>query len=309
MVDKKKLRLPFYDSLFFALAISKSLFLPLLIMIKSLFNRIFVQTWRNTELESTEFRLSPKGQKLDLRVIVITVMVCVGLVLIEYVGKDPGYVYIKDFLAWLGLKKWSLSFAGLLENNPNRQLNALAYWVAIIAICYLIIPMLVIKLVLKENIRDYGIRSGLLLKDYKLYLGMLAIMIPLVYYFSRTDDFQLRYPFYHLSTNESLWPNFVIWQILYLFQFFCLEFFFRGFIVHGLKLRFGYYSVFIMTIPYCLIHFGKPMPETFAAIIAGIILGTLSLKSRTIWMGVFIHYSVAITMDLSALWQKGYWGH
>jgi membrane protease YdiL (CAAX protease family) len=96
--------------------------------------------------------------------------------------------------------------------------------------------------------------------------------------------------------------------MLYLFQFFCLEFFFRGFVVHGLKKRFGYYAVFMMTIPYCMIHFGKPMPETIAAIIAGVILGTLSLKSRTIWMGVIIHYSVAIAMDFSALWQKGYWG-
>jgi len=61
-----------------------------------------------------------------------------------------------------------------------------------------------------------------------------------------------------------------------------------------------------MSIPYCMIHFGKPFPETMAAIIAGIVLGTLSLKSRTIWMGVMIHYSVALTMDISALWQKGY---
>jgi len=56
-----------------------------------------------------------------------------------------------------------------------------------------------------------------------------------------------------------------------------------------------------------MIHFGKPFPETMAAIIAGIVLGTLSLKSRTIWMGVLIHYSVALTMDLSAVWQKGLW--
>jgi membrane protease YdiL (CAAX protease family) len=97
-----------------------------------------------------------------------------------------------------------------------------------------------------------------------------------------------------------------MWQILYFVQFICVEFFFRGFLLHGLKQKFGYYSVFIMTIPYCMIHFGKPMPETFSAIIAGIILGTLSLKSNSIWLGVAIHYSVAITMDLAAIWQLGY---
>ena len=60
-----------------------------------------------------------------------------------------------------------------------------------------------------------------------------------------------------------------------------------------------------MTIPYCMIHFGKPMPEAIAAILAGIILGTLSLKSKNIWLGVLIHCSVALTMDLCSLWQKG----
>lgn len=276
-------------------------------MLRSLYDKIFVKTWQLSEKEALSYRMSPEGAKADGRVMLIAVFACLGMIFVEYVGKDPGYVYIKDFLELIGLKKLSLAFAGLLENNPNRQLNSLAYWVATISVCYVLIPMLVIKFAFREKLSDYGLRGGSLKKDYKLYLGMLVIMIPLVWYFSRSDGFQLRYPFYRISKDESLWPNFVIWQMLYLFQFFCVEFFFRGFLVHGLKKRFGYYAVFIMTIPYTMIHFGKPMPETFAAIIAGIILGTLSLKSRTIWLGVFIHYSVAITMDLSALWQKGYW--
>ena len=60
-----------------------------------------------------------------------------------------------------------------------------------------------------------------------------------------------------------------------------------------------------MTIPYCMIHFTKLMPETISAIIAGIILGTLSLKRKNILLGFFIHCSVAITMDISDLWLKG----
>jgi hypothetical protein len=54
-----------------------------------------------------------------------------------------------------------------------------------------------------------------------------------------------------------------------------------------------------------MIHFGKPFGETIAAIIAGIVLCTLSLKSRSIVLGVLIHYTVAITMDLFALWREG----
>ena len=38
--------------------------------------------------------------------------------------------------------------------------------------------------------------------------------------------------------------------------------------------------------------------------IAGIVLGTLALRTRSIWLGVFIHVSVALSMDVAAIWQK-----
>lgn len=61
-----------------------------------------------------------------------------------------------------------------------------------------------------------------------------------------------------------------------------------------------------MMIPYCMIHWNKPLAETLAAIVAGLVLGTLSLRSRSIWWGVAIHYWVALCMDVAALWQKGF---
>ncbi len=51
-----------------------------------------------------------------------------------------------------------------------------------------------------------------------------------------------------------------------------------------------------------MIHFyGKPFPETIGAIFAGIILGTLAMRTRSIWGGVLIHVGVAMTMDALAL--------
>ena len=37
------------------------------------------------------------------------------------------------------------------------------------------------------------------------------------------------------------------------------------------------------------------------AVVAGLILGTLALRTKSIWAGVLIHISVALTMDLLAL--------
>jgi membrane protease YdiL (CAAX protease family) len=47
------------------------------------------------------------------------------------------------------------------------------------------------------------------------------------------------------------------------------------------------------------------MPEALAAIVGGIALGSLSLKTRSIWWGAAIHISIAITMDICALTHAG----
>ena len=69
----------------------------------------------------------------------------------------------------------------------------------------------------------------------------------------------------------------------------------------------GSHAIYAMVVPYCMIHFGKPFMETLAAIFAGLVLGTLSMKTRSIWSGFLIHVSVAISMDLAALMATGGW--
>lgn len=75
--------------------------------------------------------------------------------------------------------------------------------------------------------------------------------------------------------------------------------------VHGLKPRLGVSAVFVMVLPYCMIHFEKPLLESLAAIVAGVALGALSYRYRSIWLGIALHCSVALTMDVMALWRKG----
>jgi len=205
----------------------------------------------------------------------------------------------------LTMNKYLPEMQTLIHFSDNVQLSQLANWVFILCAFYFVVPVIVIKIFFRENLSDYGLKWKGAFKDYWLYVVMLCVMIPLVYFFSKTSSFQARYPFYELSQGEKLYPHFWVWEGLYFIQFFSLEFFFRGFMVHGMKHRFGFYSVLVMTIPYCMIHFGKPLPETIAAIIAGIILGTLSLRSRSILLGVCIHFSVGLMMDMAALWQKG----
>jgi len=265
-------------------------------MLKNTWNTIFVNTFNQIESE----KIDEKG--LDKKVIIIFFTVAFSLLLIQYFGD---YQFLISALTNIHLDGIANQINELKAFFPNEQLFALTYWVMVLITFYFIVPLFIIKLIFKDSMNVYGLSPKGIFKSYKIYIVFFLFMVPLILLVSNTDSFQHKYPFYN-PFGESLWPNFIIWQCLYFLQFFALEFFFRGFMLHGIKKRFGFYAVWIMMLPYMMIHFQKPMPETMGAIFAGIILGALSLKSRSIWLGVAIHYSVAITMDLAALWQKGY---
>lgn len=269
-----------------------------------MFKRIFTDTFQRAELESLEFQQQHPG-KASRKVLVIGLQAAFSLSCIYYFANPK---FTADFLHALGLHGLGDALTSAVSEGEHTRLFRLMHWVGVMNLFYFIIPVLVIKLVFKERVSDYGLRIRGAFKDYWLYIVMLVVMLPLVWYFSGTSSFQARYPFYSLYAGEGLTADFWWWELLYFSQFFTLEFFFRGYMTLGLRHRFGYYSVFVMMIPYCMIHFGKPMPETIGAIMAGVVLGTVSLKSRSVLLGVLIHYSVAITMDMFALWRKGFFG-
>lgn len=240
--------------------------------------------------------------KLDVKVLLICLIVPFFLTCTRYLGNAQFLISILYDAQLTGLAQ---AMSQILQQHTNAQLHQLIYWASVIIFFYFVLPACIILFVFKESLTEYGLRLRDAGKGYPLYLGMLVVMVPLVFYFSGSESFLDRYPFYAVASNESLFPNFFIWEIVYFLQFLALEFFFRGFILHGIKHRFGFYAIFVMVIPYCMIHFGKPMPETIAAIIAGVVLGFFSLKSKSIWLGVMIHCSVALTMDLCAMYRKG----
>lgn len=263
------------------------------------FKELFLTTWKNIEQSSIDYQATHQG--LNKKVIIILIYTAIGLSITKYFGDTVFYLdYVTDNPT--EFQKWYCSY---FFGSMTGKFHSLIWWISMIIIFYLLIPIVIVRLLFKERIKEYGVSFSNIKKDYPLYLIMLSIMIPIVFIASNTKGFQARYPIFQPEKNH-LFPLFFMWQIAYFFQFVAVEFFFRGFILHGVKNRLGIYSIFVMTIPYCMVHFGKPFGETIAAIIAGVVLGTLSLKSRSIFLGIFIHYTVAITMDLFALWREGF---
>jgi len=190
----------------------------------------------------------------------------------------------------------------------DSGLRRLIWWSTLCFVCYFLIPVLFLFSIGERNLRLYGLETKGMALSVKPYLVMLLLMVPPVYLFSYMPSFQATYPFWRVDAASSLWPGLLIWELAYALQFFSLEFFFRGFMVHGCRTSLGWYSVPVMMLPYLMIHFTKPFPEALGSLIAGWVLGLMSYHSRSIWLGAVLHVIVALSMDLMSLWHRGLLG-
>ncbi len=237
--------------------------------------------------------------RLDRRAVFALVYAAAGLTCISYF-KNP------EYLAAI-LANTRFSGIGIEASRPtNNNLYGLIWWVFVSVAFYFVVPALFVKFVQKRKLSEIGFAFTIEKGFLKLLVQCIAIMLPLVYLMSLTAGFSAKYPFLKVYNGDPyLSTTLLVWELVYFLQFFGLEFFFRGFLLHSLKPALGFYSIFAMMVPYTMIHFQKPMAETFAAIFAGIFLGWLSLKNGNIWMGLVLHCIVAFSMDILALYNKG----
>lgn len=236
---------------------------------------------------------------LDRRTVFAFVYAAVGLTCISYF-KDPAY------LAAI-LSGTRFANIGIEADHPaGNNLYGLIWWVFVSVMFYFVVPAIIIKFVQKRDLSELGLPLNIENGFAAILLKCVIIMLPLIYLMSLTAGFAGKYPFLEIYNGDPyLSMTLLIWELVYFFQFFGLEFFFRGFLLHSFKPSLGFYSIFAMMVPYTMIHFQKPMAETFAAIFAGIFLGWLSYKNGTIWIGLVLHCTVAFSMDILALYNKG----
>jgi len=238
-------------------------------------------------------------RRLDSRAVLAFIYAAVGLTCISYL-KNPWY--LQKLLYATPFSHIGDEAVGPTHNN----LYALIWWVAVSVFFYLVVPAAIVKFVQKRPLTEIGLAHRIEPGFAKLLAVCITVMLPLTYLMSLTSGFSAKYPFLQVYDSAPyLSSTLLIWELVYFLQFFGLEFFFRGFMVHSLKPSLGAYSIFAMTVPYTMIHFQKPMAEAFAAVIAGIFLGWISYRNGTIWLGLVLHCAVAFSMDILALYNKG----
>ena len=165
-----------------------------------------------------------------------------------------------------------------------------------------LIPLLIGRFGLRRPLKDWGLGLG----DWKFGLKAVAIcffaFLPILVIVSYQPAFQAKYPLYDAAQRSVL--HFIVYEAAYMVYFIGWEFIFRGFILFGLKPSIGLYAIFVQTVPFAIMHFGKPQIETLSAVGAGILLGYLALRTRSFWYGWMLHSLVAVTNDILATIQE-----
>jgi membrane protease YdiL (CAAX protease family) len=106
------------------------------------------------------------------------------------------------------------------------------------------------------------------------------------------------YPLSKLVQDKA--SLFLLYEFSYILLYYVgWEFFFRGYMLFGLREKFGdTYAILLQVIPSSLLHFNKPEPEFLGSIILGLVLGYLALRTRSILYPIIIHAYIGVSTDL-----------
>jgi hypothetical protein len=220
---------------------------------------------------------------------------------------------------WDGWKPFAPTPTGRARIIPGIAWDQewLSFWAG--AVLLVALPGLLIKLVFKQRLSDYGL--GLptpgrwrlaLLSASMLFL----ISLPLFLVGARNAGMRCTYPLYRgvFHNNHEI----LLYELGYFPFFLAIEFIFRGFLLFGLyhawrrqakrgkgRLRgFGYYAILLSMLSYTAWHLGKPIPELWGTLVWGLATGTIALASGSIWPIIIVHWLLNVCLDI-AIWFRG----
>jgi membrane protease YdiL (CAAX protease family) len=193
-------------------------------------------------------------------------------------------------------------FLRYFSTSEFKPLYPAFFWYGCSFLVLGVIPLLIGRFGLRRPVREWGVGLG----DWKFGLPAVLIcyfaFLPVLVVVSYQPAFMAKYPLFDQAQKSV--TLFIIYELSYMLYFIGWEFIFRGFMLFGLKPALGLYAVFVQTIPFAIMHFGKPQIETLAAVFAGVLLGYLAVRTRSFWYGWMLHSLVAVTNDILATIQE-----
>lgn len=231
---------------------------------------------------------------------------------LEINSKDLDIYLIMGFTPLLLSVYYYFGYGSFLKANipfftENYYGDVYAYITqfAVFFVLMLVIPAIYLKFKMHGNFADYGLGAGNVKSGLKLLAICIPIILAVLYFGTDAPDVKSEYP---LAKSLHQHREMIIWyHLAYVALYYVAwEFFFRGFLLFGLKDRFGVFNaILIQTVSSCLIHLGKPAGETIGAIFVGILFGIFAYRTRSIWYVFILHIIMGLSTDLYIIFIHG----
>ncbi len=95
--------------------------------------------------------------------------------------------------------------------------------------------------------------------------------------------------------------EFIGHQLIIGIMMFTTEFFYRGFLLFGLREGLGKWSILGQSIPYTILHIGKPILEVNFSFFGGLVYGYIDYKTGSILPSFLLHFITSILFDIFVL--------
>lgn len=183
-----------------------------------------------------------------------------------------------------------------LTGVPARMFHVNLWSHALAVVLLLLVPLAVGWLTERQSPRALGLGMRHAGRELRIVAVFFALLVPVLLLVSQRPSFQAAYPRVGL-VGELPWL-FFWFHLAYLVKWVAWEFFFRGYLLFAFARDMQARAIIVSTVPFALMHFGKPPLEMLSAVFAGFILCWLAWRGRSIWPGVLLHWAVNTTVEL-----------
>ncbi len=185
--------------------------------------RYFFQVLREIDRDTI------RSPSTDFRPAITLLSAGVCLLMVQYLKLSSSF---HSLLIALSILTDQAELYSELRKLPFFHLLIYTWWGWWHIVGYVLIPACVIRWLFRDNLQDYGLGLGGLRSHLRWYALLCAPILCFAVLASFRQDFASHYPFYRLAHRS--WIDLIAWECIYLFQFVCLEFFFRRFILDHL---------------------------------------------------------------------------